>query len=95
MRIRNIVFVALFIGVSLSGCSESAQLLEAIRKIDLLEIEKQEILKQFAKVNQEILEQLAKANNDIVRLQEENQKLNTELTAAWQKERDNLNRLFR
>ena len=84
MRIRNIVFVALFIGVSLSGCSDSVQLLEAKRKIDLLEIEKQEILEQFAK-----------ANNDIGRLQEENQKLNTELAAARQKERDNLDRLFR
>jgi len=78
------VFVMLFVGASLARCSEVEDARDLLRKIDLLEREKRELSEQFAK-----------ANNDIGRLQEENQKLNTELAAARQKERDNLDRLFR
>ncbi|MDF1584068.1 MAG: hypothetical protein RQ733_01090 [Methyloprofundus sp.] len=84
MKTNNLFFAALIISVSISGCGKAEDAIEFMRQISQLEQEKKELE-----------EKLSRANEIIEQVRQENVTLKNELLTLSDKDKKNLDRLFR
>lgn len=84
MKANNLFVAALIIAVSISGCGKAEDAIELMRQISQLEQEKKELE-----------EKLSRANEIIEQVRQENSTLKNELVTLSDKDKKNLDRLFR
>lgn len=84
MKIERLLIAALLISVSVAGCGKAEDIMELMQQINKLEREKKELT-----------EKLSVANQTIGHLRQENSTLKSELTTLADKDKKNLDHLFR